>query len=898
MRPTLLRRRTRLFSVLTIGLIALVATLIPSQASPSYAAVALKVQYRAGDTNATDNQLKPHLQIVNTGTTTVALSELKLRYWYTIDGDTPQTRWCDYATRGCANITGQFVKLPSALPGADYYLEIGFTAGAGSLSPGQNSGEIQNRVNKNNWANYTETGDYSFDPTKTAFADWARVTLYQNGTLVWGTEPGGLTPTNTPVPPTNTPVPPTATATRTPTTGPTLTPTRTPTTGPTLTPTRTPTAGPTLTPTTTPTCGGALNAYDQRFIELYNEIKDPANGYFSPQGVPYHSIETLLVEAPDYGHETTSEAYSYWIWLEAMYGKVTCNWAPLNAAWTKMEQTIIPTTADQPTNSFYNPSKPATYASEYDLPSQYPSQLNSGVSVGVDPIANELKSAYGTSEVYGMHWLLDVDNWYGYGNRGDGTSKPSYINTFQRGPQESVFETVPQPSWDSFNWGKPGQGYLSLFTGDSSYAKQWKYTNAPDADARAIQAVYWAKTWADAQGKSADVATVVAKAAKMGDYLRYALFDKYFKRVGNCTSPSACPAGTGKDSAHYLLSWYYAWGGATDASAGWAWRIGSSHNHGGYQNPVAAWALSTQPALKPLSPSAATDWATSLNRQIEFYQWLQSAEGGIAGGATNSWTGAYATPPAGTPTFYGMFYDWQPVYHDPPSNQWFGFQAWSMERVAEYYYLTNDARAKSVLDKWVSWALANTTLTADGSYAIPSTLSWSGAPATWNPTSPAANTNLHVTIVDTTQDVGVAAAYAKTLMYYSAGTKRYGTQHTQSQTIAKALLDRMWTKYRDAQGVALAETRADYNRFDDPYNPTTGQGVYIPSGWTGTMPNGDPINSSSTFLSIRSKYLNDPQWSKVQSYLNGGPAPTFTYHRFWAQADIALANAEYARLFP
>ena len=74
----------------------------------------------------------------------------------------------------------------------------------------------------------------------------------------------------------------------------------------------------------------------------------------------------------------------------------------------------------------------------------------------------------------------------------------------------------------------------------------------------------------------------------MGDYLRYAMYDKYFKKLGNCTGPTACAAGTGKNSSHYLLSWYYAWGGATDTSAGWAWRIGSSHNHGGYQNPLAA----------------------------------------------------------------------------------------------------------------------------------------------------------------------------------------------------------------------------------------------------------------------------------------------------------------------
>ena len=44
---------------------------------------------------------------------------------------------------------------------------------------------------------------------------------------------------------------------------------------------------------------------------------------------------------------------------------------------------------------------------------------------------------------------------------------PSYINTFQRGPQESVWETVPQPTCDTFKYGGKN-GYLDLFTGDSS----------------------------------------------------------------------------------------------------------------------------------------------------------------------------------------------------------------------------------------------------------------------------------------------------------------------------------------------------------------------------------------------------------------------------------------------
>ncbi|MCD0486472.1 cellulose binding domain-containing protein [Streptacidiphilus sp. ASG 303] len=640
--------------------------------------------------------------------------------------------------------------------------------------------------------------------------------------------------------------------------------------------------------------------YTSRFLEMYDRITNPANGYFSPEGIPYHSVETLIIEAPDQGHETTSEAYSYLIWLQAQYGRVTGDWTKFNAAWATMEKYMIPTHADQPTNSFYNAGRPATYAPEHDLPDQYPSQLDQSVASGQDPIAAELKSAYGTDDVYGMHWLQDVDNTYGYGvtpgggcEQGPTAKGPSYINSYQRGPQESVFETVPQPSCDNFAYGGKN-GYLDLFTKDASYAKQWKYTDAPDADARAVQAAYWADVWAKAQGKGADVAATVAKAGKMGDYLRYSFFDKYFKKIGNCTSPTACPAGTGKDSEHYLLSWYYAWGGAADPSAGWAWRIGDSTAHQGYQNPMAAYALTTDAAMAPKSATGKADWTKSLQRQLEFYTWLQSAEGGIAGGATNSWGGAYGTPPAGTPTFYGMAYDPAPVYHDPDSNQWFGFQAWSLERVAEYYYATGDAKAKAVLDKWVAWALSRTTVNPDGTYRIPSTLRWTGAPDTWNPAAPGTNAGLHVTVLDYTDDVGVTGSYAKLLAYYAARSGDAAAKST-----AKALLDGMWTHYSDPIGVAVPETRADYSRVTQKYSTanTNHDGVYVPPGWTGRMPNGDVVDANATFLSIRSWYRNDPQWSKVQNYLDGGAAPVFTYHRFWAQADIATALAAYGELF-
>ncbi|MBL3655142.1 glycoside hydrolase family 48 protein [Fulvivirga sediminis] len=633
---------------------------------------------------------------------------------------------------------------------------------------------------------------------------------------------------------------------------------------------------------------GQTNEYLERFLQLREKVNNPANGYFSPDGVPYHSVETLIVEAPDYGHETVSETYSYWLWMEALYGRIEGDWQPLNAAWQNMDDNIIPTTDLQPTAGNYNPNSPATYAAEFPLPSYYPAPLQSGIPVGQDPVSSELTSAYG-NRVYGMHWILDSDNFYGYGNKGDGVSTPSYINTFQRGEEESVWETIPHPSWEEFDFG--GQyGYLDLFTEESQApAKQWKYTNAPDADARAVQVMYWAYLWAEEQGLNPETTLPLADASKMGDFLRLAMFDKYFKPLG--VESASAPGATGYESAHYLMSWYYSWGGPVSTSQNWAWRIGCSHSHFGYQNPVAAYALSEFDPLKPITPNGARDWSTSLDRQLEFYQWLQSDEGGIAGGATNSWNGDYSPYPAGATTFYDMAYTESPVYNDPGSNTWFGWQAWSMERLAEYYYIVDDPRAATVMEKWVDWVLSVVELSG-GSYQLPATLEWSGAPNTWNPANPMPNTGLHVSVVDYTQDVGVAGCLAKTLTYYAAATEKWGTLDTDAQNLAKELLDRVWDNYweEDGIGVSNLESRGDYDRFFE-------QEVYVPAGWSGEMPNGDDIEPGIEFLDIRSDYRNDPDFPALEAAYNSGTDYTTKYHRFWAQVDVATANAIYGLFF-
>ncbi|MGV2882801.1 glycosyl hydrolase [Paenibacillus taichungensis] len=149
---------------------------------------ALTIQAFNGNTSASTNGISPKFKVVNTGNSAIQLSDVKLRYYYTIDGEEAQSFWSDWASIGSANVTSKFIKLATPVAGADYVLEVGFTSSAGTLNAGQ-SAEIQARFSKNNWSNYNQANDYSFKASSTQFANHEQVTGYINGQLAWGIEP-------------------------------------------------------------------------------------------------------------------------------------------------------------------------------------------------------------------------------------------------------------------------------------------------------------------------------------------------------------------------------------------------------------------------------------------------------------------------------------------------------------------------------------------------------------------------------------------------------------------------------------------------------------------------------------------------------------------------------------
>lgn len=148
----------------------------------------LAVQAYNGNTSALTNGISPRFKIINTGDSVIKLSDIVLRYYYTINGEKAQNFWCDWASIGSANVKGEFVKLANGVTGADYYLEITFTASAGTLKPGE-SAEIQGRLSKSDWSDYNQADDYSFNASSNQYVNTDKVTGYINNNLVWGIEP-------------------------------------------------------------------------------------------------------------------------------------------------------------------------------------------------------------------------------------------------------------------------------------------------------------------------------------------------------------------------------------------------------------------------------------------------------------------------------------------------------------------------------------------------------------------------------------------------------------------------------------------------------------------------------------------------------------------------------------
>jgi endoglucanase len=163
------------------------------------------VSYYTDDTDPTklaaSNQIGFHFQIVG-GVGPLSLSDLTVRYWFTVDSDALSSLFfvSYYSQNGNTTITpdvsAAFVAAPAGNVTAtsDSYIELSFTAAAGGLSFGT-SAQIQVVVHgpgANGYSDvFNETNDYSYVATTgQTYQASDRITAYVKGQLVSGCEPG------------------------------------------------------------------------------------------------------------------------------------------------------------------------------------------------------------------------------------------------------------------------------------------------------------------------------------------------------------------------------------------------------------------------------------------------------------------------------------------------------------------------------------------------------------------------------------------------------------------------------------------------------------------------------------------------------------------------------------
>ncbi len=140
----------------------------------------IKVQYRCGNIENETHTLNPHINIKNESSFDISLHNLKARYWYSRE-----------SLLSSESILTNAVQLPNwAINSAlgDGYVDISFSKPAGTLPANGETDEIELTLYKEDYSEYKQEHDYSFDPSQLTMSDFENITLYYKGELIWGVE--------------------------------------------------------------------------------------------------------------------------------------------------------------------------------------------------------------------------------------------------------------------------------------------------------------------------------------------------------------------------------------------------------------------------------------------------------------------------------------------------------------------------------------------------------------------------------------------------------------------------------------------------------------------------------------------------------------------------------------
>ena len=153
----------------------------------------LIVYVRQEQTGGPPEDVAFSFRILNDGPTNLDLSRLELRYWFKAGPLDPATQHASIETGTLpgSTVLADFVSTNKGGPG--YYVRLRFTAGSGTIERYRESGQMTVRFQKPSAPVVAQSSDYSFAGPPLPgdrFKEWNRVTLYLDGHLAWGQEPG------------------------------------------------------------------------------------------------------------------------------------------------------------------------------------------------------------------------------------------------------------------------------------------------------------------------------------------------------------------------------------------------------------------------------------------------------------------------------------------------------------------------------------------------------------------------------------------------------------------------------------------------------------------------------------------------------------------------------------
>ncbi len=162
---------------------------MPAIAAPTEQSANVKqslvLQSRIG--NSGSSTINPTINILNTGTADVNLSDIRVRYYFTggtgLDARNVSLNTVPFNSR---NVEAHIVNMQQPQAGADSYVELLFNAEAGVIPAGGESGNMTFTIQRTSGS---VSSDYSYSDSST-LADNGKIVVYYQGGPVWGNDPG------------------------------------------------------------------------------------------------------------------------------------------------------------------------------------------------------------------------------------------------------------------------------------------------------------------------------------------------------------------------------------------------------------------------------------------------------------------------------------------------------------------------------------------------------------------------------------------------------------------------------------------------------------------------------------------------------------------------------------